>query len=140
MKNSRRMLVGLVFTTLALFCAAGTALAQDPAKVAPNNYKVLLENDRVRVLEFQSKPGDKIGMHSHPDCVLYSFSGGKTKFTYPDGKTTEREGQAGQAIWRNAETHATENVGTGELHILLVELKGSAKKGSAKKETTKKPY
>ncbi len=139
MKNSRRMLVGLVFTTLALFCAAGTALAQDPVKVAPNNYKVLLDNDRVRVLEFRSKPGEKIGMHSHLASVIYNFSGGKTKFTYPDGRSEERERKAGTVIWREEETHTSEYLGPGEAHVLLVEFKGSAKKGSPKKETTKKP-
>ncbi len=140
MKNSRRMLMGVMFATVALLFLAGTALAQDPVKVAPTNFKVLLENDRVRVLEFRSQPGEKIRMHSHPAYVVYSFSGGKTKYTYPDGKTEEREGQAGAAVWREAVTHATEHLGPGEAHVLLVELKGSAKKRSARKETTEKPY
>lgn len=134
MKNSRRMLMGVGFTTLLLTVAAGTALAQDMVKVAPNNVKVLLENARVRVLEVHQKPGEKIGMHSHPAYLVYSFTGGKSKYTYPDGKTEEREGKAGEAVWREAETHASENVGTGEAHALLVELKGSAGK-----HTTKKP-
>lgn len=104
------------------------AAAPDLVKVAPNNVQVLLDNDRVRVLEVHLKPGEKIGMHSHSAYLVYSFSGGKVKYTYPDGKTEEREVKAGQAIWRAAETHASENVGTGETHSLLVELKGSARK------------
>ncbi len=135
MKNSRRMLVAVVFATLLLLVAAGTALAQDPVKVAPNNFKVLLENDRVRVLEFRSKPGEKIGMHSHPDSVIYFFSGGKSKFTYADGKTAEPERQSGQVMWRGAETHASEYLGPGEAHNLQVELKGSSKKKTTKGAT-----
>ncbi len=129
------MAMGVLFAALALVFGAGTALAQDPVTVAPTNFKVLLENDRVRVLEFRSKPGEKIGMHSHPDYFVYNFSAGKTKFTYPDGKTEEREAPAGAAIWRDAETHASEYIGTGEAHALLVELKGKpakAKRGKAK--------
>jgi hypothetical protein len=131
------MIVGILIPAFVLVFAAGTALAQDPVKVAPNNFKVLLENDRVRVLDFHSKPGEKIGMHSHPAVVAYSIAGsGKTKFTSPDGKTTERPITVGQAFWRDAETHASEYIGTGETHTLLVELKAQAaskQKPSAKK-------
>lgn len=100
----------------------------DPVKVAPNSYKVLLENDEVRVLDFHSQPGEKIGMHSHPDSIVYILTAGKIRHTYPDGKSEEREGQAGQAIWQKAVTHASENIGTSEVHALVIELKGSAKK------------
>ena len=62
-------------------------------------------------------------MHSHPAYVVYSFSSGKAKFTSPDGKTTERDLKAGEATWNSGETHATEGVGSGEAHVLLVELK-----------------
>jgi quercetin dioxygenase-like cupin family protein len=132
MKNSRHMLAGTLFVTIALLIATGTARAQDPVKVAPEHFKVLLDNDQVRVLEFHSKPGDKIPMHSHPNYFVYSFATGKTKYTYPDGKTDERESKAGEATWRKAETHASEYAGTGEAHSLLVELKGPAKKKTAK--------
>jgi quercetin dioxygenase-like cupin family protein len=50
-------------------------------KVARNNFKVLLENEHVRVLDFHSKSGEKIPMHSHPAYVTYAISGsGKTTF------------------------------------------------------------
>ena len=134
MKNSRQVGMGVLIATLLLVFAAGTALAQDPVKVAPNNHKVLLENDRVRVLEFRSKPGEKIGMHSHPDCIVYVFAAAKTKFTSPDGKITERESKAGDTTWRAAETHASEYIGTGEAHALLVELKGQPHKTAPEKK------
>ena len=111
---------------LASLLAAGTLSAQDPVKVAPNNFKVLLENDRVRVLDFHSKAGEKIPMHSHPAYVAYAVTGsGKTKFTSADGKTTEAPAKAGQTTWRDAETHASEYTGTGETHVVLIELKGT---------------
>ena len=134
MKNARYVGMQVLFAALVLVFAAGTAMAQDPVKVAPNNFKVLLENDHVRVLEFHSKPGEKIAMHSHPAYITYNFSAGKTKFISPDGKTEERESQADQAAWREAETHASEYVGTGEAHALLVELKGKPHKMAAEKK------
>ncbi len=75
-------------------------------------------------------------MHSHPAYVVYAVSDFKVKFTYPDGKTAELEGKAGEAVWREAETHAAENVGTTELHVLNVELKGAAKQPKPAKRKT----
>ena len=113
--------------TLALvpLFAAGSLQAQDPVKVAPTHFTVLLENERVRVLDFHSRAGVKIPMHSHPAYVSYSISGaGKTKFTSADGKVTEPTAKTGQATWHEAETHASEYEGTGSTHVLLIELKG----------------
>jgi len=113
----------LTLGTLALCCVGvATVRAQDPVKVAPNNFTVLLENDQVRVLDFQAKGGEKIPMHSHPAYLTYDISGsGTTKFTSPDGKTTESENKVGRTTWHQPATHASE--ATAEVHALLVELK-----------------
>jgi quercetin dioxygenase-like cupin family protein len=112
---------------LGLICAAAPLRAQDPVKVAPNHFKVLLENERVRVLDFHSKAGEKIPMHSHPAYIAYGIAGaGKTKFTTPDGKVREAPAGPGRAAWNEAETHASEFVGTGDVHVLMVELKEPA--------------
>jgi beta-alanine degradation protein BauB len=110
---------------LVLLFAAGRVQAQDPVKVAPDHFTVLLENARVRVLDFHSNAGVKIPLHSHPAYISYSISGaGKTKFTSADGKVTEPTAKTGQATWHEAETHASEYQGAGSTHVLLVELKG----------------
>ncbi len=129
MKNPRRML-GALFATVALFLVAGTALAQDIMKVAggAETNKVLLENAHVRVLDARGQPGQKIAMHSHPANVVYFLTDAKTKFTYPDGKTEVREAKAEEVRWSEAVTHASENVGTTEVHLVQIELKGAAKK------------
>ncbi len=122
MKNFRPLILVVVCLTAALYLSAAKPSPQDAIKVAPNHFKVLLENDRVRVLEFRGKAGDKIDMHSHPAYVSYLVSGsGKTKFTSPDGKTTEVDVQVGKALWHDAETHASES--TAAVHALLIELK-----------------
>ena len=125
MKNVTRFSISVLLATLVLGFATKMAMAQDPAQVAPQNSKVIFENDRVRVLEYHSKPGDKAAMHVHPDYFVYSLVGGyEIKFTAPDGKTAETgETKAGTVTWRGAETHATENVGTTDAHILIIELK-----------------
>ena len=74
------------------FLAIGvTAFAQDPVKTSPQYYKVLLENDQVRVLEYRLKPGEKEPMHSHPAGIVYVLGGATLKFTYTDGRARKRE-------------------------------------------------
>jgi len=103
--------------------ALATAKAQDPVKVDPAHYKVLLNNSQVRILDYHLKPGEKAPMHSHPNHVIYSLTGGTMKFTLADGKTNTATAKPGQVIWHNAETHTVENVGKNETHGLDIELK-----------------
>jgi quercetin dioxygenase-like cupin family protein len=98
-------------------------MAEDAAKVAPHVYKVLFENDRVRVLDVSLQPGNRTEMHSHPDYFVYMFSGGKVRFTTPSGETAELELPAGATMWREAEEHGTENIGGTEVRGLFFEPK-----------------
>jgi len=132
-KTMRRFALCAVIAALVVGSVSRVSLAQDPVKVAPNNYKVALENDSVRVCNVQAKAGDKIAMHSHPDHLVYTINGGKVKFTYPDGKTKEVELKTGEATWIKAETHATENTGTTDLKLVVFELKKPAAAGDKSK-------
>src|ERR1041385_7605891 len=106
-----------------LLIMAGVCRAQDPVKLNPGRYKVLLDNDRVRVLELRDKPGDKAALHSHPDYIVYAFAPFKRKFYSADGTSVEIEGHAGDCVFSHALTHAEENTGTNETHVLMIELK-----------------
>jgi quercetin dioxygenase-like cupin family protein len=111
-----------------LFFVTGTALAQDVMTVAggPETHKVVLDNDKVRVLDVRLQPGEKVAMHSHPANVVYYVSDAKVKNTLPDGKTVVREIKAGTAFWNEPLTHAVENVGPAEVHLVQTEMKGAA--------------
>ena len=95
----------------------------DAIQVAPNSYKTVFENDRVRLLEYRGGPGNKTEMHSHPDVLAYAVVGGKFKFTHEDGQSFEAELGSGESMFVEGENHATENTGSTNAHILLVELK-----------------
>ena len=71
----------------------------DPVEVAPGNYKVLLENEHVRVLEMNLKVGAKDVTHSHPDETVYFVKGGKAKIHLPDGEAAEAEIPDGGGMW-----------------------------------------
>lgn len=95
---------------------------QDPLIVAKNVYKLVMENDRVRVLDLFLKPGDKAVTHHHPDHLVYVMNGGKIKLT-SSGKTDIMDMKNGQAIFLEAQFHDAENTGKTDLHLLVVELK-----------------
>ncbi len=95
----------------------------DALKAAPDVYSLIMENERIRVLNVKFKPGQKAVMHSHPDHVIYVLKDGKLKITLPDGKSNEVSLKVGQAIWMQEGQHAAENIGTTEANNLVVELK-----------------
>ena len=98
-------------------------MAADAVQVAPDNYRTLLENDRVRLLESRLRPGDKTAMHSHPDLLAYPLSAGKVRFVLDNGESFELELTAGEPVFVEAQSHTTENIGAAEMRVLLVELK-----------------
>ncbi len=122
-----KIIMKTLLVVFVLVLTTNSAFAQDVAKVAPNNCKVLLENDRVRVVEIWIKPGEKLAMHSHPASVTYVLTAAKLKTTLPDGKIVETEAQVGQALWSDGGGHEQVNVSTTEARALVVEMKMPAK-------------
>jgi hypothetical protein len=124
-QNNRRALLAL----LAGLGVSHEVLAQDAALVQPRAYKVALENDRLRVLEFNSRPGMGVcgtGMHSHPAHLTVVLASAKVRVRLPDGKTFVGENKAGDVFWSDAETHEVENISGKDSRALLVELKSAA--------------
>jgi beta-alanine degradation protein BauB len=103
--------------------AAAVAPNMDPVKLSPQYYTVRLENDRVRVVEYHLKPGQKEVMHSHPEGIVYALADATVRTTLPDGTIAAHRSVKGDVTWRDAVTHAAENVGSTEAHYLAIELK-----------------
>ena len=119
------VLLGVVGT--GAIVAVGAVPMVDPVRLSPQYYKVRLDNARVRVLEFRSKPGDKEAMHSHPEGVLFALADATYTNTYPDRPATTISVAQGDVEWSDAVTHAGENVGNTEGHYYRVELKNCPK-------------
>jgi len=115
---------------LALLAALGVtreALAQDPVRSDPRSFRAVLENERVRVLEYRSGPGLGVcgqGVHYHPERVTVTLTEAKVRITNAEGRTVVRELPAGQVFYAPAETHSVENVGGSGTRIYIIELKG----------------
>ena len=95
----------------------------DAVKVAPDSYKVVLENDAVRVLEVRIKQGAKSEMHSHPKSVAICLNDQRLKFTFPNGKSENADLKRGQTVWLDGISHTVENIGTEDVSSVVVELK-----------------
>ena len=95
----------------------------DPVVLDPDQFEVRLENSRVRVLEVRMPPGSRHAMHWHPQHLIYTLTSYMVKDSFPDGTTIVGSREAGEVIWGEPVTHASENVGGSSVHALIIELK-----------------
>lgn len=100
----------------------------DPVETNPDLYRVLLENDRVRVLEYRDQPGDSTAPHNHPDSVMITLSSFRRHLSTA-GRAVEVDLPAGEARWLDAQEHSGTNIGETETHTFFVELKEPAPAG-----------
>jgi predicted ester cyclase/quercetin dioxygenase-like cupin family protein len=96
----------------------------DGLKASPANFKLLLENEHVRVLEYTLKAGEKDTPHTHPAKSSYVVSGGKIKVFLENGETLLFDEKANTANWSNyIGKHSVENIGNTTMKIILTEIK-----------------
>lgn len=103
-------------------------MADDPTTSNPDLYKVVFENERVRVLEYLDEPGDRTTPHSHPDSVMVTLSDFARRLSVGD-QQRDVSLKAGLATWLPAQTHMGENTGTTATHTIFIELKEPAPGG-----------
>jgi hypothetical protein len=116
-----------LLTLLPGLTLSGVAQAQDAARMQPDAYKVVLENERVRVLEFNSRPGMGVcgsGVHSHPAHLTIALSPAKVRVK-DGGADFVAENQLGDVFWSEAQVHETENIAGHNIRALIVELKAA---------------
>ena len=97
-------------------------MSLDPVETNPEYYKVIFENDRVRVLEYRDRPGDSTTPHEHPDSVMYTLSSFRRRLYQGDAQR-DVELTAGTVGWVPAQRHRGENIGDTPSHSIFVELK-----------------
>ncbi len=86
----------IAMATFVGFLAVCGSLAQDPVKLRPDNYKVLIDNAQVRVLRATRGGHEKAPMHSHPDYVTVYLNDLNQKITLSDGTVQEVHRKAGR--------------------------------------------
>lgn len=114
----------LLAVLIILGSSAPAFAAPDPLQAAPDMYKLLFENDKVRVMEVLFKPGQKIAKHSHPaDHFVTVLEPGELTIYKEDGSHAANQLMADQVVWIPAETHWAQNTGKTEVKLLVTEIK-----------------
>ncbi len=117
MNNLKLILVAIAACLTAI---AGT---QEPHKVGPSIYKMKLENKRCRVFEITFKPGASIGIHAHPDHVVYVITAGTLQITEQGKAPIKLAGKPGDTFFLPAQKHSAKNIGKTTMKALVVELR-----------------
>jgi beta-alanine degradation protein BauB len=109
---------------------ASQSLSVDALIASPENFRLVLENQNVRVLEYILLPGRKDRQHTHPGRVAHVISGSTLRVGFPDDTSMVVEEKVGESSWSNpSPLHDTENIGTTLIKILLLEVKTSLSAG-----------
>ncbi len=121
-----------LFVCIAIVCLlAIQPFAQDPVKVAPQNYKAGFENEWVKVLRVHYGAKEKVPEHDHPatgTAYVYLNDSGPVIFKHVGlsyGAVTRPATRAGSfRLYRaTKETHEVENPGDAPSDFIRVEFK-----------------
>ena len=131
---SRRAMQLLAVFALAVL-AAGLSIVpvfsqtddQDVLKVIPENYKLIIDNPFVRVLEAHIPAGTEEKPHRHLKGVSVCL----TEYTLESrilnngqwSNWTRNDRKIGTTYWSDASLHQVRNVGMTDSHTIRIELK-----------------
>ena len=122
-------LAGLVVAAFAW--AAWPAASQtedlDVLKVIPENYKLIIDNPFVRVLEAHIPAGTEEKPHGHLKgvsvCLTEYTLESRTMNNGQWSSWTRNQRKNGVTYWSDAGVHQVRNVGTTDSHTIRIELK-----------------
>ena len=126
MRNTRGWTLAASLAFALILAGAGFAAGLSAKQHSLETERVVLENARVRVLEYTSRPhGDVcgVGTHSHPAHVTIVLSPARDRATAVGGKPEVADMKVGDVYWSDGETHTDVNIGKSSSRLIVVELK-----------------
>jgi hypothetical protein len=122
-----RCLLGAIVVSVCVAIARPAASQTDDLDVLtviPENYKLVFENQFVRVIEAHVPPGTVEKPHRHMKGVSVCM----TEYTVeskalPDGDWVRSERKLGTVYWSEASLHQLRNVGKTQSYTIRIELK-----------------
>jgi hypothetical protein len=131
MRRKKRLILicGCAALTIAISFTWTRATASqsddlDVLKVIPENYKLIIDNPFVRVLEARIPAGTEEKPHRHLKGVSVCLTEYTLESrTLPDGQWVRNERKTGTTYWSDAGLHQVRNVGKNESHTMRIELK-----------------
>lgn len=98
---------------------------EDPVKLSPTLYQVLLENEQVRVLNARYARGDKSALHEHPGTVVVCLTDQQVRYNLASGMVSDATFKAGDVFWNPPTRHQPENLSPSAIAAILVEIKAA---------------
>ena len=128
-RRRRALFYGCAALTLAaVMLLARLSSAQnddlDVLKVIPENYKLLIDNPFVRVLEARIPAGTEEKPHRHMRGVSVCLTEYTLESrTLPNGQWVRNDRVVGTTYWSEASLHQVRNIGKTQSHTIRIELK-----------------
>jgi hypothetical protein len=131
MRRKKRLILGCgcvaLMIAISLMWARASASQTDDLdvlKVIPENYKLIIDNPFVRVLEARIPAGTEEKPHRHLKGVSVCLTEYTLESrTLPDGQWVRNDRKVGTTYWSEASLHQVRNVGKTESHTMRIELK-----------------
>jgi len=130
----KSLLVGLMLMLTTSLYAQETMKEESNGSMNSNStmnsndhMKVLLDNEKVQVMQVEIAPGTVIPMHQDPENVGYVLSGGKMEVTKEGKEPMVMDLNEGEAMYMPAESHMLKNVGTTTVKLVVTTMKSGNK-------------
>ena len=99
-------------------------LPLDPVKLAPQNYKVEIDEPQVRVIRARIPGRGQVPMHEHgPNRVVVFLTDAHVRVIDAAGAATELNAKAGETRWSGAAKHREENLSEQPFEVIAVEVR-----------------
>ena len=96
--------------------------AMDPVNVESPFLTFHKDTLGIKLYEVTLNPGDSVGMHTHPDYMLYVLQGGTARLYSKEGVPQVAELPTGAALVIPTETHSGINIGTTTIKLLVADI------------------
>jgi hypothetical protein len=124
--HCKRFLICLFVTSVLT-----VALGQDVLTTEPTHYRLMFENEFVRVINVYFGPHDKTGMYFHRAGVIVAVTAGHIKFMDDNGKIKISSYLPGDARWVQAVRHTAENLEDSGYGAIFIEIKADTRMGAS---------
>ena len=96
----------------------------DAIKVSPDSYKVILDNQQVRVARGRVGPRAAVPRHDHSlSRVVVFLNDARLRIVEKDGTSREAALKAGDVHWAGPSSHREENLGDEAFEVISVDIK-----------------
>ena len=112
---------------------------RDPAILDRTHFKLDLQNDWCRVLDFHVGPSEAVPMHLHADRIVIALTDANYRLMRPKYGTTLVDARAGEITWRPAELAAIESTSSHSIEQILIEPRPFSLGPFAPREPVKSP-